>query len=34
MPEVETIFFGHWTQKAPIYSGYRENSIKVLQKRA
>ena len=23
MSEVETIFFGHWTQKAPIYSGYR-----------
>ena len=23
MPEVETISFGHWTQKAPIYSGYR-----------
>ena len=26
MPEVETISFGHWTQKAPIYSGYREQT--------
>lgn len=27
MSEVETIFFGHWTQKAPIYSGYRVENV-------